>query len=448
MNDAKQETGKSADILEETRTNIQRRELFSIGALLTALTGCADNQPTARDAKKPGNAGGGDKGNAVENRNMSTNCACMPPTGTTPPTAPPGTTPPNTSPPGTLPPSTPPAGTPTPPGNTSPPNPSPVVGAATMTFNVVPASNAQIKVVDDPMMGGSAPSVTMSDGKKILVWGLVESGSGLGFNGRAITPGPVLEMIEGQPVSVTLTAMMPHTMHWHGLDVPTAVDGDPDTSGWVGSMPAERVDPAKRLGSSFAYRFTAPPAGTYFYHCHVDTVVHMEMGMMGSVVVRPPGGVSRVYANGPIFTKEYIWQLHTFDSTWHKAGHVVSDVSNFRYRPDYFMINGMEGPNLLSDPATAISAMIGDKVLIRLVNFGYLATEVRMGGQTFLVVSSDGRPLKQEWRTDKLLLGAGERYDILLDAAAAVTVAPEVRYYDATVTRVLGKATTSYTIIK
>lgn len=411
----------------------RRRYLLGLGAAVAALAGCADESVPARTVKpkntvKVTKDGGGtvtaSGGTAGDGGTVSANCTCMPPGTTAPPAAPAaGTTQPTT---GT-------AG-----------------GVAVTTFKLLSAANAQISVLDDPMpmMGVAppAPTATMADGSKILVWGLVDTVTSLGFNGTMVTPGPVLEMVEGQPVAVTLNAMMPHTMHWHGLDVPTPVDGDPDTSGWVGMMPAPRVDPAKGLGSSFTYSFTAPPAGTYFYHCHVDTVVHMEMGMMGSVVVRPPGGVSRVYANGPVFEKEYIWQLHTMDSTWHKPGHVVSGTTNFRYVPDYFLINGMDGANLLTDTSTAVTATVGQAVLIRLVNFGYLTAEVWLGGVTFLVASSDGRPLKANLRTDKLVVGAGERYDILLDASAAASVSPEVRYYNALGTKVLGKAITALVI--
>jgi len=321
---------------------------------------------------------------------------------------------------------------------------------AEVTFKMLSAANAQIIVLDEPMMGaGPAPSVTMSTGKKILVWSLVDAATKLGFNGTLITPGPVLEMTEGQPAAVTLTTMMGHTLHWHGMDVPTPVDGDPDTSGWVGGMmrPAGVSATARSLGSSFTYGFTAPHAGTYFYHCHIDTVVHMEMGMMGSVVVRPPGGnVSQLYTNGPSFDKEYIWQLHTMDSTWHRAGHLSSKSINVRYRPDFFMINGMEGPNLLSDSTVAVSATVGQTVLIRLVNFGYLTAEVSLGGLKFVVAASDGRPLNQDLRVEKLVLGAGERYDILIEAAVAATVVPEVKYFNAMGTKVLGKAVTSLVV--
>ena len=321
-------------------------------------------------------------------------------------------------------------------------------------FTTLPGVGVRLSVRDDGEMAMPGapvfplPTTTMSDGKTFPVWGLVEQDSGLGFNGTLISPGPVLEMTEGVTASVKLTAMMAHTLHWHGMDVPTAVDGDPDTSGWVGMMPSARISPtAKKLGMSFTYSFVAPSAGTYYYHCHVDTVVHMELGMMGAVVVRPPGGSkTQLYADGPLYDAEFLWQLHTMDSTWHVAGHIESGPAQIDYNPDYFLINGMDGIALLADKATAISGSVGQTILVRLVNFGFLTAEVWLGGVIFKVVMSDGRKLARAFETDTLLMGAGERYDVFIRTTDATTVSPEVRYYNAMGTRVLGKAITSLTI--
>ena len=326
--------------------------------------------------------------------------------------------------------------------------------AAGTMFKTLSGVGAQLFVRDDgemTMPGDPVfplPTATMSDGKTFPVWGLVQQDSGLGFNGTLITPGPVLEMTEGVSASVKLTAMMAHTLHWHGMDVPTAVDGDPDTSGWVGMMPSSRNSPtAKRLGMSFTYIFVAPPAGTYYYHCHVDTVVHMELGMMGAVVVRPPGGSkTQLYADGPIFDAEFLWQLHTMDSSWHVPGHIESGPAQIDYNPDYFLINGVDGAALLADKTTAIACSVGQTILVRLVNFGFLTAEIWLGGVMFKVVMSDGRKLARAYETDTLLMGAGERYDVLIRTTEAIAVAPEVRYYNAMGTQVLGKAVTSLTI--
>ncbi|RKZ44303.1 MAG: hypothetical protein DRQ58_11585, partial [Gammaproteobacteria bacterium] len=220
--------------------------------------------------------------------------------------------------------------------------------------------------LDVRMMG----TQRMADGRRLRTWTF-----GGGFNDDRSVPSPVIEGVEGQLVEVTLSSMMPHTIHFHGLDVDQANDGVPSTSGFVGrqhgggggggmGMDFGRVDGYTSLGNQFTYRFTAPHAGTYAYHCHVDTVLHFEMGMYGTVIIRPPNGrADLAWEGGPAFDREYVWHLHTFDSSWH--GERVSGRQTARHRPDYFMINGSDGANALDDPTVAISALSGDRILIR-----------------------------------------------------------------------------------
>jgi FtsP/CotA-like multicopper oxidase with cupredoxin domain len=151
------------------------------------------------------------------------------------------------------------------------------------------------------------------------------------------------------------------------------------------------------------------------YHCHVDTVLHVEMGMYGTVIIRPPDGSTDIaWAGGPAFDKEYIWHLHTFDSSWHSGmgrgmGGMISGPGTVRHRPDYFMINGRDGNDTLTDPATAIEAGPGQQVLIRLNNVGYQPAMVRLGNLEFDVIASDGRPLTKTIRTDSQLIAPDER---------------------------------------
>ena len=294
---------------------------------------------------------------------------------------------------------------------------------------------------------------TMADGTTIPTWFF-----GSGFNSDRTVPSPVIEGIQGDTMRVTLRSAMPHTIHFHGLDVDQANDGVPSTSGYVarmrggGMMNFGRVSGYTNLGSPFTYTFTAPHAGTYAYHCHVDTVLHFEMGMYGTVIIRPPNGrIDRAWAGGPRFDKEYIWQLHTFDSSWHSGmgggmGAMVSGSRTARHRPDYFMINGRDGDDTLTDPATAIAAGPRQKVLIRLNNVGYQLARVRLGWLRFRVIASDGRPLAQTFRTRSLMIAPGERYDILLTMPWSGIRTAAVDYYhirgDGTL---LGTAVTSIT---
>jgi FtsP/CotA-like multicopper oxidase with cupredoxin domain len=289
-------------------------------------------------------------------------------------------------------------------------------------------------------MNGAA---VMADATSIRSWYF-----GNGFNDDRTVPSPVIEAIEGETVRVTLDSMLPHTIHFHGLDVDQANDGVPSTSGYVSQRPAMggfgRVDGDTQLGTPFEYTFVAPHAGTYMYHCHVDTVVHLEMGMIGTVIVRPPGGsATEAWSGGPTYDKEFVWHLHTFDSSWHVSGQIISGPDNVRHRPDFFLINGRDGFNTLDDPTTAIRGIPdGGRVLIRATNIGYQPAEVRLGGLMFDVIASDGRPLVSPLTTDQQLVAPGERYDLLLTVPAGTDELATVDYYDIRLVSVLGTATT------
>ena len=292
----------------------------------------------------------------------------------------------------------------------------------------------------DVKMNGN---VVMADATNIRSWYF-----GNGFNDDRTVPSPVIEAIEGEVVRVTLDSNLPHTIHFHGLDVDQANDGVPSTSGYVSQDPAAggfgRVDGDTHLGTPFEYTFVAPHAGTYMYHCHVDAVVHLAMGMIGTVIVRPPGGsATEAWSGGPTYDKEFVWHLHTFDSSWHVNGQIISGPANVRHRPDFFMINGRDGVNTLDDPTTAIRGIADDgRVLIRTTNIGYQSALVQLGGLTFDVIASDGRPLVSPLTTDQQLVAPGERYDLLLTVPAGTDELATVDYYDIRLANVLGTATT------
>jgi FtsP/CotA-like multicopper oxidase with cupredoxin domain len=77
------------------------------------------------------------------------------------------------------------------------------------------------------------------------------------LNGQV--PGPLLRWREGDTVTVRLKNRLavPTSLHWHGVIVPSDMDGVPGLS-FAGIAP----------GETFEYRFRVNQSGTYWYHSH------------------------------------------------------------------------------------------------------------------------------------------------------------------------------------
>lgn len=89
-------------------------------------------------------------------------------------------------------------------------------------------------------------------------------------------PGRELRLREGEPVRIRVVNDLPEptTIHWHGIRLVNAADGVP-------GMTQEPI----ASGDSFDYVFTTPDTGTFIYHSHVGT--QLDRGLYGALIVEP-----------------------------------------------------------------------------------------------------------------------------------------------------------------
>lgn len=221
------------------------------------------------------------------------------------------------------------------------------------------------------------------------------------YNGQV--PGPELQVREGDLVRIVLTNQLPvpTTIHWHGIDVPNAMDGVP-------GLTQEPVEP----GESFVYEFPATNPGTRIYHSHQDVNAQMELGLYGALIVEhlddPNGRFDRDYT---ILLDEKALDF-TPDVALGKASLRNTETGNGRggaFDFDLFLMNGKAGTEI-----PPIELAQGERVRLRLVNVGHLLHSMHTHGHSFKIIATDGNPVPPagQWIKDTVTLGPGERYDI------------------------------------
>ncbi|MEO7300461.1 MAG: multicopper oxidase domain-containing protein, partial [Verrucomicrobiota bacterium] len=97
-----------------------------------------------------------------------------------------------------------------------------------------------------------------------------------GYNGRV--HGPTIEAVEGDHIRIYVTNRIsaPTTVHWHGIYLPSGMDG-------VGGVSQKAIQP----GETFKYEYTLKQHGTFMYHSHHDEMTQMQLGMIGMFIVHP-----------------------------------------------------------------------------------------------------------------------------------------------------------------
>lgn len=221
------------------------------------------------------------------------------------------------------------------------------------------------------------------------------------FNGSA--PGPELRFRRGDLLDVRVRNALPQptTVHWHGVRVPNAMDGVPH----VTQHPIA-------LGADFDYRFRLEDAGTYWYHPHQSSFEQVPRGLYGPLIVEEARPL-------PV-DRELTWVLSDF-----KLADDNRQVEDFGRILDF----GTEGRHgnvvaLNGEAAGAhrrLELRPGERLRLRLLNAASArAFHLEFTGHAPWIVSLDGQAVAPHRIPDgRLLLGCGQRTDLVLDASGA-----------------------------
>ncbi|MFD4021948.1 multicopper oxidase family protein [Streptomyces sp. NPDC058576] len=260
-------------------------------------------------------------------------------------------------------------------------------------------------------------------------------------------PGREVRVTAGDTLALTLANHLPvpTSLHWHGLALRNDMDGVP-------GLTQRDIAP----GADFAYRFAVPHPGTYWFHPHSG--VQQDRGLYAPLIVEDPkeplaydkewvvvldDWVDGVAGSTPdAVLKELSGGMgggghggtdhgaHSMPrheeegdepggdgpsrmTTGARSELLGGDAGDVAY--PYHLVNG----RVADDPET-FRARPSDRIRLRIINAGGdTAFRVALGGHRMTVTHTDGFPVRHT-TGDALLLGMGERYDVLVTAGDGV----------------------------
>ena len=221
------------------------------------------------------------------------------------------------------------------------------------------------------------------------------------------SPGPLLRMKEGVPVTINVTNRTAdkQVVHWHGLFLPPEVDGA-----------MEEGTPHIAPGASASYTFTPEPAGLRWYHTHVmagrDLKKGLYSGQFGVLWVEPRENPAR-------YDAEFFLTLHDWDG--------IMLASSDGSMSAVYNVSTINGRTLgFGEP---LRVKQGQRVMLHIVNTS--ATDphwLALAGHKFRVVALDGNPVPTPQTVAMLRLSPAERVsaEVVMDNPGVWTLG-EVR---------------------
>lgn len=250
-------------------------------------------------------------------------------------------------------------------------------------------------------------------------------------------PAPVLRWREGDRVTLRVKNNLAEdsSIHWHGIILPTDMDGVPGLS-FNGIKP----------GETFEYQFDINQSGTYWYHSHSG--FQEPTGMYGAIIIDPkdPDPVSydrdyvvmlsdwsdedpqAIYAKLKKLSHYYNFRERTVGDLWRDIKDKgvaqtwnersmwnqmrmsetdISDVTGYTYT---YLMNGVT-----PDEGWVGLFKRGEKVRLRFINGSSMTIfDVRIPGLKMTVVAADGQNIEPV-TIDEFRIGVAETYDVVVE---------------------------------
>ncbi len=254
-------------------------------------------------------------------------------------------------------------------------------------------------------------------------------------------PGPVLRWREGDTVTLRVANRMDEasSIHWHGIVLPSNMDGVPGLS-FDGIAP----------GSSYTYRFKVRQHGTYWYHSHSS--LQEQTGVYGPLIIDPAQPEARrcerdyvvmlsdwsdedprriksrlkKQSNYYNFHQRTLvdlfrdarrdgWRATLADRRMWSAMRMsptdLSDVGGYTYT---YLVNGA-APD---DNWTGLFNP-GERVRLRFINASAMSYfDVRIPGLRMTVVAADGQDVEPV-AVDEFRIAVAETYDVVVEPGSA-----------------------------
>lgn len=266
-------------------------------------------------------------------------------------------------------------------------------------------------------------------------------GVATGINGTV--PGPLVRLKEGQRAILNVSNALEEktSIHWHGLILPTDMDGVPGLS-------FDGISP----GATYHYDFEVRQNGTYWYHSHSG--LQEQTGVYGPLIIDPadedPVAYDREFVvmlsdwtfadpwtllsnlkSADDYYNQNRWTAKDFrrvakergfgkaaadDAMWAAMRMSRTDIADVSAATYTYLLNGR-------DTAQNWTGVFkpGERVRLRFINGSAMTYfNVRLPGLAMSVVQADGQNI-EPFDVDEFQIGVAETYDVI--------VTPEDRAY-------------------